>query len=127
MIRLTLRVAAITALLSSVSANATLEPRLGGKAYYDTETDLTWAITDNIQRTIVDQLDFVSNLVIDGIDGWRIPGSMAFSTFTNSHSACPDTPFGCSPLLPLPPLDAHLPEYGWGTYWVNLCPNLYPW
>lgn len=128
MITNTLRVAVIAALLASASANATLEPRLGGQAYYDTETNLTWAITDNIERTIVDQLNFVSNLVIDGVSGWRIPSHHPeFFTFTFSHSGCPDTFPGCPPHLPLPPLDAHLPDYGWGQSWVSLGPNPYPW
>lgn len=109
-----------------MSANAALEPRLSGKAYYDTETNLTWAIPVEA-KTISEQVEFVSNLVIDGIGDWKIPGSREFFTFTYSNSTCPDTFFGCPPHLPLPPLDAHLPEYGWSTYWVNLGPNLYPW
>ncbi|MBL0011303.1 MAG: hypothetical protein IPP22_10540 [Nitrosomonas sp.] len=45
---------------ASWGANATLEPRLNGQAYYDTESDLTWTADVNINgsKTIDEQLSF---------------------------------------------------------------------
>ena len=88
----------ITAILSS-SANAMLIGRLsiteGGtdyQAYYDTETDLTWlanpylAITSGYdtdgQMNWNDAVNWVQNLSINGVTGWRLP------TTTLPDSSC---------------------------------------
>ncbi len=59
------------------TANATLEIRLGGDAYYDTVLDITWATDANINGldTWDNQQTWVSGLTIDGIGGWRLPSA----------------------------------------------------
>jgi hypothetical protein len=69
------------------SARAALEQRLDGKAYYDTVLDITWYADANAAAgtawddgllgtdgwlTWYSAADWVSNLVVDGIDGWRM-------------------------------------------------------
>lgn len=112
MITNTLRVAVIAALLASASANATLEPRLGGKAYYDTNTNLTWYNQDIERRTIGEQVEFVANLVVDGIGGWRIPKYMEFAMFARGYSVCIEALGHCAGFDPLPPLDLHARHFG---------------
>ncbi len=51
---------------------------LGGLAYYDTDADLTWLADANeadIAMTWVDANDWAGNLVVGGVDGWRLPTS----------------------------------------------------
>lgn len=115
----TLQAAAIAALLASVSANAALEPRLGGKAYYDTETNLTWAAPVEA-KIISEQVEFVSNLFIDGIGGWRIPDINEFSIYTGNHSTCSDPAIGCIIVAPLPPLDSYQYYFFGGWNWVSV-------
>ena len=123
MITNTLRAAAIAALVASASANATLEPRLGGKAYCDTETNLTWAAPVDA-RTISEQVTFVSNLVIEGVGGWRIPSFYReFSSLLINHFVCTD-PDTCAPRVPLPPIDIY--DFALGGNWVDLGPYIYP-
>ncbi|WMJ08809.1 PEP-CTERM sorting domain-containing protein [Nitrosomonas sp. sh817] len=124
MIRKTLRAAAIAVLLASASANATLEPRLDGKAYYDTESNLTWA-TPAAARSIKEQIAFVSDLVIDGIDGWRIPDRPEFYNFTNNYSDCSyPTGGGCPPYIPASPIDEY--SWAWGVNWISHGPSSAP-
>lgn len=56
------------------TAHATLESRLGGLAYYDTELNITWAANANINGldTWDNQQTWVSGLTIGGIGGWRL-------------------------------------------------------
>ena len=58
------------------TADAALEPRLGGEAYYDTVLGITWAADANSNglATWADQMTWVSGVEIGGIDGWRLPG-----------------------------------------------------
>lgn len=118
MIKQTLKTAAIAALLASASANAALEPRLDGKAYYDTETNLTWAAPVDA-RTISEQVTFVSNLVIDGIGGWRIPDWQELPDFITNHSICGD--MYCFNRTLLPPLDIYQSSLSWN--WVSAGPS----
>ncbi|WMJ09847.1 PEP-CTERM sorting domain-containing protein [Nitrosomonas sp. sh817] len=57
------------------TANATLESRLDGKAYYDTELNITWAANANMHGAgnWNYQNAWASNLIIDGVSGWRLP------------------------------------------------------
>lgn len=117
MIKNRLQATATAALLVSASANATLEPRLGGKAYYDTESNLTWA-TPAAARSIKEQIAFVSDLIIDGIDGWRIPDRPEFFNFTNNYSDCSyPTGGGCPPYIPASPIDEY--SWAWGVNWIS--------
>ena len=56
------------------TAHATLESRLGGLAYYDTDLNITWAANANINGfdTWDNQQTWVSGLSIGGIGGWRL-------------------------------------------------------
>ena len=118
MITNTLRAAAIAALVASASANATLEPRLGGKAYYDTETNLTWAAPVE-PRSIGEQIEFVSNMIIDGIGGWRISGVNELPSLITNNSECvSDGYISCLYRDIHPPLDS-FPMYAYGWIWVD--------
>ena len=58
------------------TANAALESRLGGDAYYDTDLNITWTTDANISGIADDwnsQMSWASSLTIDGISGWRLP------------------------------------------------------
>lgn len=59
------------------TANATLESRLSGLAYYDTELDITWAADANINgaHNWWDQMVWASGLTIGGVSGWRLPSA----------------------------------------------------
>lgn len=75
---------------ASWGANATLEPRLNGQAYYDTETDLTWTANMNPSgyKTINEHLDILSNWTVDGIGGWRIPIWSEIGGITLNNANC---------------------------------------
>ncbi|PTQ76734.1 putative secreted protein with PEP-CTERM sorting signal [Nitrosomonas oligotropha] len=83
------------------TANATLESRLGGKAYYDTELNITWLADANAGKGTVFDYDndglmtgyfaneWVNSINIDGITGWRFPnldrnGDRVFNVDVNS-------------------------------------------
>ena len=59
------------------SANAALETRLGGLAYYDTVLDITWAADGKINGNMNwdDANTWAEGLTIDGITGWRLPSA----------------------------------------------------
>lgn len=71
----------------SISANAALESRLGGLAYYDTEADLTWLADANAAvGSVYDTYDpgsgrmnwwdanaWAASLMVGGVWGWRLP------------------------------------------------------
>lgn len=64
--------------LSPLTCNAdvlALESRLGGLAYYDPNLNITWAADTALTRidTWDNQQNWVSNLTIAGVDGWRLP------------------------------------------------------
>lgn len=84
----TLTITAVLMVSFAKNANASLEPRLGGKAFYDTELNITWLAGANAGKGTVYDYDplmagsgydglmsgygafeWVSNLVIDGISG----------------------------------------------------------
>lgn len=65
-------------LLGLVStANAALESRLGGQAYYDTELNITWLANANMNGVgnWGNQDTWVSSLIIGGVSGWRLPSA----------------------------------------------------
>jgi len=67
-------------------ANAALVSRLGGLAYYDTESDLTWLADANYAMTSGYDTDglmnwagastWAANLNIAGVAGWRLPDTL---------------------------------------------------
>lgn len=59
------------------TANAVLESRLGGQAYYDTELNITWAADANINgaHDWWAQWIWASGLTIGGVSGWRLPSA----------------------------------------------------
>ncbi len=80
--------ASLISLGMAESANAALVERLGGLAYYDTITDLTWLADANYARTsgytgigvLSDGRmtwqaanDWAAQLTVGGISGWRLP------------------------------------------------------
>lgn len=92
--KITLKAAAALLLTASATANATLEPRLGGAAYYDTVKNLTWTTDANIhgRHSYFDHASWVSTLVIDGVDGWRLPGIYEMPSSLSGHGVYSSTP-----------------------------------
>jgi len=88
-----IKIAATALLIASTSAQATLESRLGGLAVYDTETNLTWTADANPNgyKNWTEQINFVENLVIDGIDAWQMPTTPEIRGVLSNISTCMDT------------------------------------
>lgn len=76
-----------TALVLSTSANAALVERLGGLAYYDDATNLTWLADANAggKMTWVDANAWVAGLDIAGVTGWRLPSTLQPDTSCNQQ------------------------------------------
>jgi len=117
---------ALTAAIMAASwgANATLEPRLNGQAYYDTETDLTWTADMNPigYKTINEHLDILSNWTVDGIGGWRIPTGSEIYDITMNNASCiiNEGPPFCSPDSQFTATFTDTSD-DWGiAYWYNL-------
>lgn len=97
--------AGIISLGMAGSVGAELQERLGGKAYYDTDTDLTWladanyAKTENYSKiyepvdgsngtgrmTWDDAKEWVERLNVDGVTGWRLPNSIVASDDSTAY------------------------------------------
>mgnify|MGYP000898402548 CR=1 FL=1 len=96
--------------ISSATANATLEPRLNGNAYYDTDLNITWLADANAGRgsifddglsdtdgsmTWASAESWAETTHFYGVSGWRLPtalnvdGSGICTTWY-----CPDTELG---------------------------------
>lgn len=68
-------------LCASFAANATLEPRLSGMAYYDTVTDLTWMAPEHtlyLGMTYAEYADFMPTFILRGTGDWEIPTYEAY-------------------------------------------------
>ncbi len=88
-------VAAATAVILSSSANAALESRLGGLAYYDTEANLTWladanyAYTSGYTTSVImnwtEASTWVADLDIAGVTGWRLPNTLELDASCDYH------------------------------------------
>lgn len=73
---------AATVLVISSSADAALSSRLGGLAYYDNVTNLTWMADVNYAQANGDHATgnmnwleantWAENLTVDGVSGWRL-------------------------------------------------------
>ena len=65
----------VASLLAASGAQATLSYRLNDQAVYDDVADLTWLRDANANSYMnwSAALDWASNLVIDGVDDWRLP------------------------------------------------------
>ena len=74
----------VVTLLAASGAQATLLSRLGGKAVYDDQANLTWLQDANYAQTSGYDSDgrmdwptvmaWVSNLNIEGVKNWHLPG-----------------------------------------------------
>lgn len=83
------KILAATGLLMSAGfANATLESRLGGLAYYDTDLDISWLANANMNggQTWQKQMTWADNLTVGGVDGWRVAevGEMFYMRFVEN-------------------------------------------
>jgi len=70
---------AIILLIISGNASASLESRLQGLAYYDTETDLTWLADANAAGVSLNWNDanqWAFELNVSGITGWRLADTL---------------------------------------------------
>ena len=73
---------ALSGVVLAPAAQAALQSRAGGQAWYDDVADLTWAATAS-QSTggsattgldwYVQHVAWIESLTIDGVDGWRLP------------------------------------------------------
>jgi len=88
------------------NANATLESRLGGLAFYDTLQDITWSASpfDAGLKTWDNHISEISSLNIGNVTGWRLPsggqyGVDEYLSLYNDHGITPSTPgvFGFVP------------------------------
>ncbi|WP_350151560.1 hypothetical protein [Nitrosomonas sp.] len=104
-------------LCASFAANATLEPRLSGMAYYDTDTGLTWAAP---KHTLDSGLNysgydaFIPTFELGGTGDWAIPQWRDLINFVANHSII--IGWGGPGSIPLPPLES------WGhtsCYWAK--------
>ncbi len=102
-----------TMIAASLEANASFEPRLGGKAYYDTETNLTWTTDANIngKKSWDEHKAWAENLAIDGVNGWRLPEDKELVTLIKIFT-CDSVNFFCYP----PSEPFHNIKAG---YWTN--------
>ncbi|MBI3186346.1 MAG: VPLPA-CTERM sorting domain-containing protein [Gammaproteobacteria bacterium] len=81
----------VITLVLSTSTNAALLSRLGGLAYYDTDSDLTWLTDTRYAMTSghisggymnwVDANAWVTGLEVAGVTGWRLPNGEAGCTW----------------------------------------------
>jgi hypothetical protein len=108
--------ALIAIVLTSQGADAALQSRLGGLAYYDDQLDITWAADANLIGfgTWGTRMDALPTLMIGGVSGWRLPnmdvngdGTVADCSFGSGQTACKDNEYG------------HMHYYGAGTAWNN--------
>ena len=106
-----------TTMATSWGANATLEPRLNGQAYYDTETDLTWTYSTNIngQKTIDDQIGFLSTFTIDSVGDWRIPMHTELVDIVHKSADCSQF----TVCFPTGPFDTSWNNFD-GLHWVRV-------
>jgi len=65
----------VTSLIISANTNAALIERLGGQAYYDDVSDLTWLADAAGAGTMTwdDAMTWASGLSVNGVTGWRLP------------------------------------------------------
>ncbi|WP_240142348.1 PEP-CTERM sorting domain-containing protein [Nitrosomonas oligotropha] len=106
-----------TLLTAAATANATLEPRLSGMAYYDTDTGLTWAAPEQnltLGLNYFEYESFMTTFSLGGTGGWEIPKVRELMDFAANHSII--IGWGGPGSIPLPPLD----KPGWvNWYWVS--------
>ena len=91
-------ITAIAFVLSS-SANAALVERLGGLAYYDTEADLTCLADANSAGSMLSLTaanTWVENLIVDGVDGWRLPETLQPDPGCSYQSADESSGMNCT-------------------------------
>ena len=75
----------VTFLGMALNAHAELQSRLNGQAVYDTDLDITWLAEAGTQLSFTDAKQWVANLSVEGVTGWRLPD--ARTTFNGtSHS-----------------------------------------
>ncbi|MDV6346964.1 PEP-CTERM sorting domain-containing protein [Nitrosomonas sp. Is35] len=104
-------------LCASFAANATLEPRLSGMAYYDTDTRLTWAApkhTLDLGLNYSGYDAFMPTFELGGTGDWAIPQWRDLINFVANHSII--IGWGGPGSIPLPPLES------WGNnfwYWAE--------
>jgi hypothetical protein len=70
---------ALTCLTLSINAHAALTSVLGGQAIYDDVADLTWLQDANAAgaaMNLADSRAWAAGLNIDGVTGWRLPGTL---------------------------------------------------
>ncbi len=57
------------------TAYAELQPRLKGRAVYDTDLDITWLADANAggRMSLAEANSWTQSLIIEGVSGWRLP------------------------------------------------------
>lgn len=95
-----------SAFILSTNCNAALIERLGGLAYYDDVADLTWLADANYAQTSGYDADgvmswesantWVAGLIVDGVDGWRLPDTLQPDANCGSQSRGFDYGYNCT-------------------------------
>ena len=95
----------VLAVVSS-GANAALESRLGGLAYYDTEADLTWLADANYAQTsgyvadggmeYVPAIIWAAGLSVGGNSDWRLPTTLQPDASCDDQSGSVSSGYNCT-------------------------------
>ncbi len=93
-------------LVLTTSANAALIERMGGLAYYDNVTNLTWLSDANYAQTSGYDVDgrmtwseaktWASNLDVSGVTGWRLSSTLQPDASCGSQSSNGSYGFNCT-------------------------------
>jgi hypothetical protein len=115
-------------LCASFAANATLEPRLSGMAYYDTDTDITWAAlthTINLGLNFFEYEEFMPTFEIGGYGGWGMPTQSELINLVYNHSIIIGAGAGAVPLPPFDSMGWWEPTWYWTADVISGYPGMY--
>jgi len=90
---------AVIPLVLSTNVNAALIERLGGLAYYDDVANLTWLADADAAGTSMNWADansWVAGLTVEGVTGWRLPGTLQPDASCDSQSAGVSFGYNCT-------------------------------
>lgn len=83
----------LCSLILPTTAYSALLERLGGLAYYDNESNLTWLANANASGASMNWVDanaWAASLTVDGITNWRLPNTVDVGndgvTYTNYYN-----------------------------------------
>ena len=82
----------------SFNVNSALWERLGGLAYYDDESDLTWLADASAGTGLnwVDAKNWAAELNIDGVTGWRLPDTQQPDATCSIQTSTKSSGYNCT-------------------------------